>query len=608
LKPLGYLDDVAKQKELKVGNYAENTMATPMVTDIDAIESEGAVRFRFIGEKGAENLDRYEEATTRLDNLNVAREMEAAEKDAKTIKMATGWERGADGKWRYEVEDNITFDRDGNISFAKRHPKVYEEYKRYKELLHKRNALLMEGGELSAAELDEYTELGVVFGGDTRMNNSSMLEDYVDAPGLFEAYPKLRETRFEWTDNPAMKGQYDSVHNIVRLNSKLSEEEMKRTLVHEIQHAIQGVEGFATGTNPRDAELYLKKDLPEEHEKAYEIVNRYGFTLEEARQWIKNPSSALIYEDEPLKALIADVDAGKVNWDDVAKWSIGGYNAYRRAQGEVEARNAASRLGMTLEERRASLASETEDVAREDQIFLRDAVDGAIAAEENNESLTKGKAFESGQPTQKGASLTNVSAKVDENFERTKRLNDIVSYIDEYGEMGGHEFLHEVVNAMTLEDSVSTHKSRYAKLKNGITLRLSTHYGKAKNFRNRKDYYKNYGLVVKLDKQTFVPDKDVDYLEYVYFPDMLTAERQKEIAEGLKSFLESGNYESLPTPDKVNESKRKKSARNRTAEIVDEGPFSDEEREQAIIEESAKLGVKVRVMTLWYSTTKIYKQ
>ena len=48
--------------------------------------------------------------------------------------------------------------------------------------------------------------------------------------------------------------------------------------------------------------------------------------------------------------------------------------------------------------------------------------------------------------------------------------------------------------------------------------------------------------------------------------------------------------------------------RNRTAEIVDEGPFSDEEREQAIIEESAKLGVKVRVMTLWYSTTKIYKQ
>ena len=89
---------------------------------------------------------------------------------------------------------------------------------------------------------------------------------------------------------------------------------------------------------------------------------------------------------------------------------------------------------------------------------------------------------------------------------------------------------------------------------------------------------------------------------------MQNSRSQKEIAEGLKSFLENGNYESLPTPDKVNESKRKKSARNRTAEVVDEGPFSTEEKTQAIVEESAKLGVKVRVMTLWYSTTKIYKQ
>lgn len=38
----------------------------------------------------------------------------------------------------------------------------------------------------------------------------------------------------------------------------------------------------------------------------------------------------------------------------------------------MEARNVQSRLGMTAEERRASLASETEDVAREDQIFLND--------------------------------------------------------------------------------------------------------------------------------------------------------------------------------------------------------------------------------------------
>ena len=31
--------------------------------------------------------------------------MESADKGAKAIKLATGWERGADGKWLYEVSD-----------------------------------------------------------------------------------------------------------------------------------------------------------------------------------------------------------------------------------------------------------------------------------------------------------------------------------------------------------------------------------------------------------------------------------------------------------------------------------------------------------------------
>jgi hypothetical protein len=38
--------------------------------------------FRFIGERGAERLDKAQEATTRIDNLKVARDMEKAGKDA----------------------------------------------------------------------------------------------------------------------------------------------------------------------------------------------------------------------------------------------------------------------------------------------------------------------------------------------------------------------------------------------------------------------------------------------------------------------------------------------------------------------------------------------
>ena len=55
--------------------------------------------------------------------------------------------------------------------------------------------------------------------------------------------------------------------------------------------------------------------------------------------------------------------------------------AYNRTAGEVEARNTSARSGMTAAERLQSLASETEDVAREDQIILRDGLQGAAMME-----------------------------------------------------------------------------------------------------------------------------------------------------------------------------------------------------------------------------------
>lgn len=65
----------------------------------------GDVNFRFLGIIRASNLDKASESTIRLDNLAMARDMELANKDAKAIKYATGWERGVDSKWRYEIED-----------------------------------------------------------------------------------------------------------------------------------------------------------------------------------------------------------------------------------------------------------------------------------------------------------------------------------------------------------------------------------------------------------------------------------------------------------------------------------------------------------------------
>ena len=54
LKPLSYLDDVAKQKELKVGEYAENTMATPRAAEMSEAEEWSAVTMQRIEELEAQ--------------------------------------------------------------------------------------------------------------------------------------------------------------------------------------------------------------------------------------------------------------------------------------------------------------------------------------------------------------------------------------------------------------------------------------------------------------------------------------------------------------------------------------------------------------------------
>ena len=73
------------------------------------------------------------------------------------------------------------------------------------------------------------------------------------------------------------------------------------------------------------------------------------------------------------------------------------YDYYRKIAGEVEARNVSARINMTPKEHRATILSETEDVAREDQIFLREGVEMAMAEAEDVKSedrLTKHKTEE----------------------------------------------------------------------------------------------------------------------------------------------------------------------------------------------------------------------
>lgn len=298
--------DALKNAGVSIFEYDEKSDADRKRAFNEAINSSDNIRFSLAGERGAAAADKAEERTLRMDNLSVARKMEEEKKDAKAIKMATGWDRGADGRWRYEMPDAKIKD---TMNVGGGHI-----VKRYED------DMLWNGGKLSKV---------------------------IDAPELFKAYPQLKDVRIEtdaiMNDMPS-NGEYNSKTNTITIHAD-ELKYMNGILNHEIQHAIQDIEGFARGGSPRLIRGEVKKKLND-------VTKQIRQLRAEGKE---DEAKALVEKNRGL------YNAYQKNDD---------YNSYKSLAGEVEARNVSARLNMTPEERRKSLAESTEDVARKDQIFL----------------------------------------------------------------------------------------------------------------------------------------------------------------------------------------------------------------------------------------------
>lgn len=298
--------EALKNAGVSIFEYDEKSDADRKRAFNEAINSSDNIRFSLAGERGAAAADKAEERTARMDNLSVARKMEEEKKDAKAIKMATGWERGADGKWRYEMPDAMIKDTmdvgGGHI------------VKRYED------DMLWNGGKLSKV---------------------------IDAPELFKAYPQLKDVRIEtdaiMNDMPS-NGEYNAKTNTITIHAD-ELKYMNSILNHEIQHAIQSIEGFDRGGSPRLVRGEIKKKLAE-------VTKQIRQLRAEGKE---DEAKAVVEKNRGL------YNAYQANDD---------YNSYKSLAGEVEARNVQERMNMTPEERRKTLAESTEDVARKDQIFL----------------------------------------------------------------------------------------------------------------------------------------------------------------------------------------------------------------------------------------------
>lgn len=152
-------------------------------------------RFSFAGQ-GA--------ATADLGNLQEAQRRVAAGDNAERVRRETGWHQGVDDKWRFEISDHEAAFRGGDAP--------------------------------SEFSIDRVQD------GDVRA-----LWEVISHDKLFAAYPSLRSLPVSFAKDYEFRGGYYPGTDRIAIKISNDPKQMLSTLLHELQHAIQHREGFATG-------------------------------------------------------------------------------------------------------------------------------------------------------------------------------------------------------------------------------------------------------------------------------------------------------------------------------------------------------------------------
>lgn len=267
------LAEVVSELEGKAPALAEAAAATDYASTAIPATSQAAggrmppidsrVAFSFAG-RAAQGAD--------LMALATAKERIAAGWGAEAVRKDTGWSRGADGKWRFEISDD--------------------------------QASLAVKGDTAQAVLNN-ARLNAVEAGRSEL----VASDVLDHPQLFAAYPELADVPISLTPagvTAQARLRYVKGKPHIMVKGTMPASRLPSSLLHELQHAIQRKEGYATGGS---------KD-----------------------------------------SLMSDLDPT-------------GVNTYRRLAGEVEARNTQTRQRMTPAMRREIAPQESADTAA-DQVII----------------------------------------------------------------------------------------------------------------------------------------------------------------------------------------------------------------------------------------------
>lgn len=193
---------------------------------------------------------------------NKAQLAEKLGKPAESTWLEHGWGRPEyDPQWRYEIPDEIS---------KIKNPEAFNTtWERFRDAAEKEK-YGRRGASPSQMSRKEYSEYNTFTNDLAKRWNEinphrSRVGDILEHPELFEAYPDL--AKLEVLQVPASTPYKGSLSRLgeqgtpfIKLRENLSADEARSTLMHELQHAIQEKEGFATGGEVDD---FLKMINPE---------------------------------------------------------------------------------------------------------------------------------------------------------------------------------------------------------------------------------------------------------------------------------------------------------------------------------------------------------
>ena len=196
---------------------------------------------------------------------------------------------------------------------------------------------------------------------------------------LFEQYPQLLDVGVRFGDTDDAGGYWDQERNEIVISNRYRHADpafLELTLLHEIQHAIQDIEGFAGGSNPEYWEQRQRSNDPiREHDAAIAKAEREaqaalkGVPPEVQKDfWYAanmnhtDPEGAEKLENELFEGEYADAYSD-YSW---AIWTLqdlleqdnpkrAAKDLYRNTAGEIEARDAANRRHLDAETRKNRL-------------------------------------------------------------------------------------------------------------------------------------------------------------------------------------------------------------------------------------------------------------